>query len=91
MQLLGHLCLKGVNPNEIEPESGMNALIATCSEGCWDRLNALIGCFPGLFHLDIDAKTREGKTAMDWAQRTDIPNFVLRLEIYMQTKKNEIK
>ena len=91
MQLFVHLCLSGVNPNEIEPESGMNALIATCSEGCWDRLNALIGCFPGLFHLDIDAKTREGKTAMDWALRTDIPNFVYRLEIYMQTKKNELK
>ena len=91
IQMFVHLCLSGVNPNEIEPDSGMNTLIATCSEGCWDRLNVLIGCFPGLFHLDIDAKTREGKTAMDWALRTDIPNFVLRLEFYMQTKKIELK
>ena len=90
-QMFVHLCLKGVNPNEIEPESGMNTLIATCSEGCPDRLNALLGCFPGLFHLDIDTKTREGKTAMDWAVRTDNDRFVHRLEMYMHTKKNELK
>lgn len=91
MQLFVHLCMKGVNPNEIEPESGMNALIATCSEGSPSRLDTLLGCFPGLFQLDIDAKTREGKTAMDWALRTDNDQFVHRLEMYIHTKKNELK
>jgi hypothetical protein len=81
--------LHKLDPNEIDPSTGMNTLIAVCSEGSYHRLNILLERFNGLLHLDIDAKTREGVTAMDWALRhsTDVAN---RLHVFIHTKRTEL-
>jgi ankyrin repeat protein len=78
-----------LDPNEIDPSTGMNTLIAVCSEGSYHRVNMLLERFNGLLHLDIDAKTREGTTAMDWALRrcTDIAN---RLHVFIHIKRIEL-
>lgn len=87
-----YLCGLGLNPNEIQPSTGMNTLIGVCSEGDTNRLDILILFFKGLFQLDIDVKTPAGLTAMDWAMRhKDNHSLANRLEIYINTKKNEFK
>jgi hypothetical protein len=78
-----------LDPNEIDPSTGMNTLIAVCSEGSYRRLNMVLERFNGLLHLDIDTKTQEGTTAMDWALRhsTDIAD---RLNVFIHVKRIEL-
>ena len=90
MSMFRYVCHLGLDPNEIEPYTGMNILQATCSEGSDDRLNILLESYNGLFQLDIDAKTTEGTTALQWALRHD-EAFAHRLKTYIEAKKSEFK
>jgi len=76
------LCGLGLDPNKIQPSTGMNALIATCSSGNVNTLDILLTSYKGLFHLDKHTKTPEGLTAMDWALRHPLRGSTENLLVY---------
>jgi hypothetical protein len=71
-----YLCSLRLDPNEIEPCTGMNSLNAICSLNHEILLNILIKNYTGLFQLDINPLLK---------------NFRLntRLDIFTHTKKSE--
>lgn len=78
-----------LDPNEIEPCTGMNALIAICSlENPEILLDKLIKNYVGLFEIDTDTKTHDNK-AVDFINPINRYKLITRLDIYMHTKKCE--
>ena len=90
-EMFRYLCFSGVDPNEIEPESGMNTLIAACSESNADRFNLLLRYYNQAFDLDINIKTPQGKTVMDWAVRQKNVYYVQHLEEYIEQQNASFK
>jgi hypothetical protein len=68
-EMLFYLCDIGLDPNEVVPSTGMNTIIALCSEGNAERIDLLFKRYKGLFQFDLHAKTHEGLTALDWGRR----------------------
>jgi len=80
-----YLCSLKLNPNEIDPCTGMNTFAAICSldnRKCRPEiaLDILINYYIGLFELDID---------LDLDVTENSNKLDSRLEIYTSTKNNE--